>query len=842
MADQSIKIAIEAVNRASGVLNGAKKDFRDFSKSAQSQLDKVGKTFDEVGKQMKSAGQKMTLGLTLPIVAAGTAAVNVANTFETSMNKVSAITDTTGSDLLRLRDSAEEMGRTTVFSANQSADAMTFLGMAGFNTEQILSSIAPTLELAAASGIELAEAADITSNILSQFGMSAEDSSKMVDILAKTVSTSNTNMSQLSEAMKYIGPTANAFKITIEETAAVVGILGNNGLQGSIGTRALSSAMTRLAKPSNQMSNKIKELGLEFFNLNGEFVGISGTIKTLEKGFVGLNDEQKQNAIATIFGLEAVQEMNILLAAGSDELINYTKELATSEGTAKRMADTQMQGLPGAFLLMKSATEGVAITIGEILTPIIISLSKHVINMTQRFQDLSPSFQKTIIVVAAVVAALGPLLMIFGSIATGISALIPVFVFLGGVIAAIGGPITIAIAAASALFIAYQTNFLGIRDIIQSAFGSVTEFIGANVDRQLEMTKNGLSFILDLYSAITSDIVQNVIVLFNKMLGIVRIGLNSFTGLFQEALNYLGNLDWGSVAFQIADGLVGGLGSVVQRVGKAGERLGDALKKAITGGGISGFDVSDLLFNKKADGTSESFTASIEKSLKSYSDEAKKISQRETFGFDATRALLGGSAQGENNPGQIGGAAEVSKVIQEANQIANDAINRTIEERVDLGDDEQKEYKKTKQVHNDTSESIKSTHHDMSMAMIQGNANILENVQTTVDQMKVKYQELRSILNSIRSITAPKEGKDRRSDPQIFAQSGASSPISGDVFGLSQASSNARPEGFGGLAPGTTSTENPININISRVDSPRRVKDIEQSVARVLQRGRLNSS
>ena len=146
------------------------------------------------------------------------------------------------------------------------------------------------------------------------------------------------------------------------------------------------------------------------------------------------------------------------------------------------------------------------------------------------------------------------------------------------------------------------------------------------------------------------------------------------------------------------------------------------------------------------------------------------------------------------------------------------------------------------QDNDNTLSSVKRMVDSMTLAMIEGNANILENVTITVDQMKIKYGELRSVLNSIRAITAPKTIPDKRSDPQVFAQSGAASPISGDVFGLSQAATNARSEGFGGLAPGTTSTQNPININITRVDSPRRVKDIEQSVARVLQRGRLNSS
>ena len=285
------------------------------------------------------------------------------------MANLRAITKSNGEELEIL---AKTLGEKTVFTASEAAKAMSLLGMAGYNTNQILKSTPSVLELAAAGGIGLAEAADIATNVLSGFGLKAEQTSMVVDVLAKTATSSNTTILSLGESFKEIAPTANNLKIPIEEIAAVVGLLGNSGIKGTDATTSLNTALNRLAKPTKEMKRKMRELNVEFFDSKGQFIGLNNMVALLNNRFEGLTDKQKAAAVSAIFGARANKQLTSLLNGQVTALINneevtlkgakalqyLTKEYENASGSAKEMADTQLDSLDGALRLLKSAWEG----------------------------------------------------------------------------------------------------------------------------------------------------------------------------------------------------------------------------------------------------------------------------------------------------------------------------------------------------------------------------------------------------------------------------------------------------------------------------------------------------
>ena len=250
----------------------------------------TGDTFDENKPGSFLSGVKastvalgaMAVGGVAAVGAGLKSAFDMAREFEQSMADVSAITGATGEDFEALEKLARDMGATTAHSATSAADGIQFLGMAGFETDQIMSALPATLGLASAAGMELGQAADISSNILSGMGMSADDLDGVVDKLAQTSRNANTDVGQLGEAFKMVGPTAAAAGLSFDDTTASLGLLANAGLQGSIGGSSLNSALRSMINPSKEAAREAEKLGLTFLDANGKMLPMSNILTQLE--------------------------------------------------------------------------------------------------------------------------------------------------------------------------------------------------------------------------------------------------------------------------------------------------------------------------------------------------------------------------------------------------------------------------------------------------------------------------------------------------------------------------------------------------------------------------------
>lgn len=336
----------------------------------------------------KTRGLIAGLGLTLTTGALATGLIGTGAGFEKSMSNVQALADSTKTELVTLSDAARDAGATTAYSARQSADAMGYLAQAGYKTTQMVDALPATLSLAAAGSIELSRSADIATNVLSQFRMKASETNVVVDQMAFTQSNFNTNIEEMADAMNYWGPSAAALKIGLSESNATIGLLANNGLKGSLATRALGSSIVRLTNPTKQMSNVMEDLNLKFFDSEGRFVGVAGMVETLNGNLQGLTDKQRQAALSTLFGAEAIQEINILLSEGSERIRDWTGKLDNAEGAARRMANTKLDNLSGDFQILKSTTQEVSLQMYESIGPTLRALTQEA-TLFMRNMDVS---------------------------------------------------------------------------------------------------------------------------------------------------------------------------------------------------------------------------------------------------------------------------------------------------------------------------------------------------------------------------------------------------------------------------------------------------------------------
>lgn len=352
--------------------------------------------------------------------------------FEAVMSKVKAITVSDDKAMQQLTATARELGEKTMFSATQAGEAMTYLGMAGWNSQQIMAGMPGLLNLAAASNTDLARTADIVSDDLTAFGLSAEHAGHMADVFAKTTTSTNTTVEMLGETMKYAAPVAHAFGASLEETAALTGLMANSGIKASAAGTALRSGFLRLAGTSSKSTKAIEEMGLSLSEATAQqeeakaaldSLGISmndtngprkmgAILRDLADKTKGMSKEQKLATLATIFGTNAASAWVAVIDQGPDALDNLTKELENSDGAAATMAETMQNNARGAMTRLQSATESVAISIGSTMLPTFAELGDSLANeaayvskVASEHPELTEAIIKTSVAVAGMVIA-----------------------------------------------------------------------------------------------------------------------------------------------------------------------------------------------------------------------------------------------------------------------------------------------------------------------------------------------------------------------------------------------------------------------------------------------------
>ena len=411
------------VGTAVGYLDLDSSKFKNGLKAAQSSLSEftnksndAGTRFQALGSSLKSVGGAITKTVSLPLLALGAGALKVAGDFEAGMSEVSAITGATGKDMQALEKQAKTLGATTKFSARDAAEGMKYFGMAGYDTNQIMSALPSTLNLAAAGNVDLGIACDIVSDAMTGLGMSANETTKFTDIMAATITNSNTSVELMGETLKYVGPVAGTLGIGMGDLSVAIGLMGNAGIKGSQAGTALRAGLTNLVKPTKEMKTAMEKYGVELVKNADGSVNMMGTMENLRSTLGGLDQATQAQALATIFGKEAMSAWASVVNASEGDFNKLSDAIANSDGKASDMANTMQNNLKGSIDNMKSAFEGLLITIGERLIPVFRSLVDGITGVFTWFNNLNPVIQNIIIGVGGFLAVLGPLLLIVGNV------------------------------------------------------------------------------------------------------------------------------------------------------------------------------------------------------------------------------------------------------------------------------------------------------------------------------------------------------------------------------------------------------------------------------------------
>lgn len=297
-------------------------------------------------------------------------AVKVGSDFEAGMSEVAAISGATGKDLEALTAKAKEMGATTKFSATESAEALKYMAMAGWNTDKMLSGLPGVINLAAASGENLGTVSDIVTDAMTAFGLSADKAGHFADVLAQASSKSNTNVGMMGETFKYVAPVAGALGYSVEDAAVAIGLMANSGIKSSQAGTALRQTLTRLAKPTDEVETAMEDLGISLTDSKGEMKSLGDVILDMRKGFKNLTKDQQAQYAASIAGQEGMSGLLAIVNASDEDFNILTEAIQNSDGAAQSMADTMQDNFKGAVTIAKSALEGLGITVyEEISTP-----------------------------------------------------------------------------------------------------------------------------------------------------------------------------------------------------------------------------------------------------------------------------------------------------------------------------------------------------------------------------------------------------------------------------------------------------------------------------------------
>ena len=583
------------------------------SAAFQKGMTDAASSLKKIGADMQKAGRNLSVRLTAPLTGFGVLSLKTAADFQTAMNKVAAVSGATGDELAALSKQARDLGATTQFSAAEAADAMNFMAMAGYKTDEILGAMPDTLRLASAAQLDMGAAADIVTNIMSGYSMQVEDLALANDVLVKAFTSANTDLRQLGEAMKYAGPVASAAGVEFEEAAAALGMMGNAGIQASMAGTSLRGAIARILSPTKKMQTIMDEAGLSFTDAHGRILPLADIIEQLEP------HADNAGMMMELFGQRAGPAMAALVSQGSDAFRDLTAELRDSGGTAERVSKIQMEGLNGALKELRSVFEELQLKIAESgLLEWAEQFVKWLTRLVQRISQASPEMLRWGIVLSGIAAAMGPVLIGLGFMVSGagalagaFGALVPVVSAVAAGIAALSAPVAAAVAViAGAAYLVWENWekvgpwFTDLFSGLMDTFAGLAEFIVGIVNGDLSMASAGLQrsweglqlFFETLWDGVVAafrwakEQIQPIIDWFDEAVGRIDRGLNRITGANKDGPISSGPYTGGatgpvlpgtSVPFDMQRGLQAGTAGIRDQGVTDAEAYGDGFREGM---------------------------------------------------------------------------------------------------------------------------------------------------------------------------------------------------------------------------------------------------------------------
>ena len=479
-------------------------------------IDEAGEKLQNIGSSVENVGKKF-LTVTAAVTGIGTAAVKTAADFDSEMSKVSAISGATGDDFDQLRAKAREMGAKTKFSASEAASAMEYMAMAGWKTSDMLNGIEGIMNLAAASGEDLATTSDIVTDALTAFGLSAADSGHFADILAAASSNANTNVSMMGETFKYCAPIAGALGFSAKDTAEAIGLMANSGIKASQAGTSLRTIMNNLSGEVTFVGKNIGEVTIATSNADGSMRSLNDILADCRVAFSGLSESEKAANAEALVGKNAMSGFLALMNSSETDINKLRGAIENCDGASESMAETMQDNLNGQLTILKSQLEELAISFGDILMPTIRKIVSAVQQFVDKLNSMDESTRETIIKIGLLAASIGPLLIVLGktistvgtamrgfsSLAKGVRLLIThvgsasgVFSKLGVVLGGLSGPVVAVVAVIGTLVAAFM-NLWNTNEEFRTAITGIWNDIVSKVKGfcdQLTQRINGLGF------------------------------------------------------------------------------------------------------------------------------------------------------------------------------------------------------------------------------------------------------------------------------------------------------------------------------------------------------------
>jgi TP901 family phage tail tape measure protein len=519
-------------------------------------IDKVGNQISALGDTLGNIGTLLIDNVSKPILEVGKNIIETTMNFDQQMSRVSAVTGAAGKDFTNLRDLAIDMGSSTSKTATEAAEAIEYMGLAGWNLKQINEGIEPVLRASEAGMMDLGRTSDLVTDSMAALGIGTEDLGRYLDIAAKAQNTSNQSMEQFLDAMVTAGGSFKMFNVPLEEAGALLGILANRGYKGSEAGNALISIMANLTTGAGKAGDAMKKLGIEIYDKNGKFRGMTTILQELNKKFDGMTEAQKNTYIQMIGGKTRTKELNAMLNGTKEELGQLTKGLYNSEGALSKMAKTMKDNLAGQITQLKSKLEGIAISIGDRLTPYLRIAAEWLQKIADAFYNLPGPIKDLTIIFAILMVAVGPIIGIMGTLVTVLAGVIGAITALIALISTVGIPVFASIAGAVILLPAAFTS-----GIIAMTMFTTTVI---NLIGKMGLLRDGFETI----KALISGDFQTVFDLLTKKLGMSKESAEKLAMIFSNMY------DKAKVVIDV----------IKQNLGPAFEVLNEQILKLISGG------------------------------------------------------------------------------------------------------------------------------------------------------------------------------------------------------------------------------------------------------------------
>ena len=478
--------------------------------------------------------------------------------FDSSMSKVQALSGSTGEELLKLKQKAQELGTSTAWSASQVSEAMQYMALAGWNANDMLEGTAGILSAASATGEDLAAVCDIITDGLSAFGMEASESTRFADVLASTATSANTTIEMMGEAFTYAGSVAGAFNYSIEDTALAIGLMANSGVKASNAGTALRKMMTELNGTIEITGKNLGTYTIETANADGTMKPFRETLVSLRKAFSKLTEAERSSTAETLVGKTGMAGLLAIMNTSYEAFNDLANAIDNSTGSAEQMSEVMLDNLGGQIILLKSGIESLALAIGERLTPYARKLTSVIQNVVNAFNNMSDTQKDQVVKIGAIIACIPPLILVYGKLVKGVGKAMVSFGKFGQQVKSAGSIMKVIFSPANKIILIMTAIGLvavlvikywePLKTFFISCFNKIKELaINCGVDfEQLKevfnKVKQGIGLAIQGIVALMQWLWEMLQPILNVVVEAIKICCSAWIGYFQGVLTGVGNI------------------------------------------------------------------------------------------------------------------------------------------------------------------------------------------------------------------------------------------------------------------------------------------------------------